>query len=140
MAVLSQVHIARQQYEDAYDIFKRADAIWRVDQRIYQHTVNRESAKVNSQMDRVLQGTAMVVSLLRRYQALSDFYAANSQVVTTMGIEPEIDDIQEISLERLTSVMAENLTTTAWYPPVISHQPSVLEKPSEDETEATVTG
>ncbi|MFO1257958.1 MAG: TolC family protein [Gammaproteobacteria bacterium] len=117
MAVLAQVHISRQQYDSAFALFKRADAIWRVDERIYAHTKSRESANVKSQLDRVLNGTSAVVSLLRRYQALSDVYAASSTVKATLGVDPQIDDLQATSLQTLANHLQRNVVSSNWDAP-----------------------
>lgn len=126
MAVLAQVHISRQQYDSAFALFKRADSIWRVDERIYGHTKSKESANVKSQLDRVLNGTSAVVSLLRRYQALSDVYAASSTVKATLGVDPQIDDVQATSLEALATHLKSNLVASNWDVPesevAIAHQ------------------
>jgi outer membrane protein TolC len=126
MAVLAQVHLSRYQYDSAYALFKRADAIWRVDQRIYAHTLNRESANVKSQLDRVLNGTSAVVSLLRRYQALSDVYAASSTVKATLGVDPVIDDLQMIPLPILTGKLKVAMDKNSWNEPLPPIQPQKM--------------
>jgi hypothetical protein len=105
MAVLAQVHLALEQYHSARALFERADAIWKVDQRIDEHSANREAAAVKSQLDRVSNNTSAIVSLLRRYQALNQVYAARSKIQSTLGLEPRIGSLQEISLEDLTKVV-----------------------------------
>ena len=74
MAVLAQVHLARQQYENAYLLYERSDAIWGVDQRIFEHSANREDAQTQSKLERIANNTAAIVSLLRRYQALAQVH------------------------------------------------------------------
>lgn len=101
MAVLAQVHLSLQQYRSARTLFARADAIWKVDRRIDEHSANREAAAVRSQLDRVSNNTSAIVSLLRRYQALNQVYAARSKIQSTLGVEPQIGSLQEISLEDL---------------------------------------
>jgi outer membrane protein TolC len=116
MAVLAQVHLSRQQYESAYLMFQRADEIWRIDQRIYEHSANREAAETKGQLDRVSNNTSAIVSLLRRYQALSQVYAAAGKLEATLGLEPTIGDLQSISLEDLTRTV-EQSTKAGWGSP-----------------------
>lgn len=52
MAVLAQLHLARQQYANAMQQFQRADAIWQTDARISAHMKNREQAQAQSKLDR----------------------------------------------------------------------------------------
>jgi outer membrane protein TolC len=105
MAILAQVHLSLQQYQSARALFQRADAIWKVDQRIDGHSANREAAAVKSQLDRVSNNTSAIVSLLRRYQALNQVYAARSKIQSTLGVEPQIDSLHDISLQELIRVI-----------------------------------
>ena len=107
MAVLAQVHLARQQYENAYLLYERSDAIWGVDQRIFEHSANREDAQTQSKLERIANNTAAIVSLLRRYQALAQVHAANGKLQATLGLEPRVDDLNTIGLGELTSLVDE---------------------------------
>ena len=113
MAVLAQVHLSRQQYDSAYLMFQRADQIWQVDQRIYEHSANREAVEMKSRLDRVSNNTSAIISLLRRYQALSQLHAAIGRVESTIGLEPVIGNIQEINLNDLTHLI-DNSMHSGW--------------------------
>ena len=117
MAVLAQVHLARQQYENAYLLFERSDAIWKVDQRIFEHSVNRETAQTQSKLDRIANNTAAIVSLLRRYQALAQVHAANGRLQASLGLEPRVDDLNAIGLNELTDVVDDALHR--WSAPLV---------------------
>ncbi len=101
MAVLAQVHVARLQYANAFQQYQRADAIWRVDDRINHHVANREQAQTQSKLDKVANNTAAILSQLRRYQSLAQAHAAASKLQATLGMEPEIGSVQELSLDEL---------------------------------------
>ncbi len=101
MAVLAQVHLARQQYENAYKLLDRADSIYTVDQRIFEHSKSREDAATKGRLDLIFSNTSAIVSLLRRYQALSQLYAASSRIQSTLGLEPEIGSLNDTSLSDL---------------------------------------
>lgn len=85
MAVLTQVHVARRQYEMAARQFELADQIWRVDQRISEHSGNREAADAQGQVERVANATTSIVGLLRRYQAVSQLHAAVGRMQASIG-------------------------------------------------------
>jgi outer membrane protein TolC/cell division septation protein DedD len=107
MAVLAQLHIARLQYANALQQYERSDAIWRVDNRISHHVANREQAEAQSKMEKVAADTATILSQLRRYQALAAANAAASRLQATLGMEPELGSVRELSLKELqTSVAA----------------------------------
>ncbi|MEN2507665.1 TolC family protein [Stutzerimonas stutzeri] len=103
MAVLAQVHLARQQLLNAQHQFERADAIWQIDHRISEHMDNREAIQVQSKLDRVANQTTAILSLLRRYQALAQAQTAEARLQATLGVEPEIGSVSDQSLGALTN-------------------------------------
>jgi len=105
MAVLTQVHLGRLQLNNAFDQFERADAIWNTDNRISEHLKNRESTQAQSKLDVVANQTTTILSLLRRYQALAQVQAAKARLQSTLGLEPAIPSVGEISLQDLTRLI-----------------------------------
>jgi outer membrane protein TolC len=101
MAVISQVHLARLQLINAHKQFVRADAIYLTDQKITEHTRNREQALAQSKLDRVSNEVSTILSLLRRYQALAQVQAAESRLLASIGAEPAIGSTDELSLPEL---------------------------------------
>lgn len=101
MAILAQVHIARLQYSNALQQYERSDAIWSIDDRINGHIANREQAQTMSKLDMVASNTSAILSLLRRYQALAQAHAAASKLQATLGMEPELGSVQDMSLPDL---------------------------------------
>ncbi|MGV8894026.1 MAG: TolC family protein [Burkholderiaceae bacterium] len=91
MALLTQVHIARQQYGNAVLQFQRSDSIWQVDQDISVHVAKREQAGAQTKLDRVANQTAAILSQLRRYQALAAAQAAAGRLQATLGMEPVLE-------------------------------------------------
>lgn len=102
MAVIAQVHLARQQYSNALNQFNRADAIWETDRRIAEHMKNREAAQTQSKLDSVANQTTAILSLLRRFQALALAQAAEAKLQATLGVDPQIGSVDEITLGDLT--------------------------------------
>jgi len=109
MAVLSQLHLARLQYGNAIRQYERADSIAQVDARIAQHVVNQEAAARQTQLERVSQQTASILSQLRRYQALSNAQAAGSKLQATLGLEPALRTPETMAMPELTSAVAAAL-------------------------------
>lgn len=112
MAVLAQVHLARQQYANALKQYQRADAIWQTDARIAEHIKNREAAQSQSKLDVVANQTTSILSLLRRYQAMSQLQAAEARLQATLGVEPAIGSVSDISLQDLTHELGKS--ANAW--------------------------
>ncbi len=108
MAVLAQVHLARQQLVNAQHQFARADAIWTIDHSISEHMNNREAIQVQSKLDRVANQTTAILSLLRRYQALAQAQTAEARLQATLGVEPQIGSVGDLSLDELVHTLADD--------------------------------
>lgn len=108
MAVIAQVHLARQQYANALNQFKRADAIWETDRRIAEHMKNRADAQTQSKLDSVANQTTAILSLLRRFQALALAQAAEAKLQTTLGVDSRIGSVDEIALGDLSRDITHN--------------------------------
>lgn len=112
MAILAQVHIARLQYANALNQYARAQDVADVDQRIVEIMAKREQAQVQSKLETVANKTTAILSLLRRYQALSQAHAAASRLQATLGVDPEFDSVQDLTLSQLTGIVSKALA--AW--------------------------
>lgn len=108
MAVLTQVHLARQQYANARNQFQRADAIWQTDNRISEHMKHREASQTQGKLDSVANQTTAILSLLRRYQALAQVQSAEARLLATLGVEPAIGSVDDISLPDLTQYITRS--------------------------------
>jgi outer membrane protein TolC len=106
MAVLAQVHIARLELASAHRQLQLADRIWTIDEGIKQHTDHRATAQTEGQLAQVAADTASIVGLLRRYQALAEFNAAASSLQATLGLEIDVDSVDQQSLDELTRSVA----------------------------------
>lgn len=109
MAVLTQVHLARQQYDNAYRQYERADAIAQVDLNIAEHMAKREQAQTQTKLDRVANQTSAILSQLRRYQALAQVHAAASKLHATLGLEPAAEASQAMSVAELAAAIGKTL-------------------------------
>jgi outer membrane protein TolC len=101
VAVLTQVHVAREQLVGARLQFQRADALWQLDSKIMDQLMRREQAQAGSKLERVAAQTTTIISLLRRYQALATAHAATSKLQATLGIDPLPGSSDELSLEQI---------------------------------------
>lgn len=110
LTVLTQVHLARLQLLNTRSQFERADAIYSTDNKIAEHVKNREAAQAQSKLDRVSNGTASILSLLRRYQALAQVESAENRLLATLGLEPQIGSTSELSLEQLGAQLGQQDT------------------------------
>ncbi|PWF48874.1 TolC family protein [Massilia glaciei] len=109
MAILAQVHLARLHYGNALQQFRRADAIWNVDERINQHGANRAQTQTQSKLEKVSNNTTAILSLLRRYQALALAHAAASKLQAVLGMEPAVANQVGLPLDQLTAAIGSAL-------------------------------
>jgi outer membrane protein TolC len=107
MTVLTQVHLARLQYQTANKAYQRADQIWQADAKIAEHMRNRETAETQSQLEQVANSTTAILSLLRRYQSLAQLQAAAAKLQATIGSEPLLGSVSEMSLPQLTAAVGK---------------------------------
>lgn len=109
MTVLTQLHLSRLQYQIAYKQYLRADQMWQADAKIADHMRNREMAQTQSKLEQVANNTSAILSLLRRYQSLSQMQAAEGKLQATMGLEPAIGSVTDMPLEALTKTVGESM-------------------------------
>lgn len=108
MAVLAQLHVARQQLASAINQYERADTIWETDRRISEHMKHREVTQTQGKLESVANQTTAILSLLRRYQALAQAQAAEARLQATLGVEPMIGSVDEITLADLSRDISQN--------------------------------
>lgn len=109
MTVLTQVHLSRLQYQIAYRQYVRADQVWQADAKIAEHIKNRENAETQSKLEQVANSTTAILSLLRRYQSLSQVQSAGGKLQATMGLEPAIGSVSDLSLDALTKEVGASM-------------------------------
>lgn len=109
MTVLTQVHLSRLAYQTAYRQYVRADQVWQADAKIAEHIRNRETAETQSKLEQVANSTTAILSLLRRYQSLSQVQGAGSKLQATMGLEPVIGSVTDVPLQELTRMIGESM-------------------------------
>lgn len=109
VAVVTQVHVAREQLGAARKQLERANALWVLDDKIMQQMLRREQAQAGPKLERVAAQTTMIISLLRRYQALAQVHAATSRLQATLGVDPLPESSDDLSLEQLRSHVSARL-------------------------------
>ncbi|OZI71597.1 TolC family protein [Bordetella genomosp. 12] len=107
MAVLSQVHIARNQLAAKtrqYNLFKEAND---VDQQILRHTQNATSASAQGKLEEIRVSTAAMMSELRQYQSYGELESAYGRMLATLGLDPLGDKLSGNDLAALTASIAQ---------------------------------
>lgn len=105
MAVVTQVYLAKMQLIAVDDLYQRASEIDAVDSRIARIVSIRQKEGAASKAEEVAANASMILSRLRKYQALSQLYLASGRMQATIGLEPELDNVNQMKLEDLTHVV-----------------------------------
>ena len=130
MTVLGQVHLARLQYENAARVLERSSALASADRKIEKFTVDGAASGTQSQAEMVAAQTVSIISEMRRYQAIAQLYAANGRLQASLGFEPNLSDIQNTSLEDLTTQVA--IAMTQWQSgEKVKEEAAVIERSAE---------
>ncbi|MEN9763319.1 MAG: hypothetical protein RI906_3145 [Pseudomonadota bacterium] len=101
MGAITQMHLAKLGLQNAREQFDRADAIFDVDVKIADFVQNRQSAQAQSKLDVVSNATTATLSMLRRYQALAQVQAAESRLISTLGLEPRLGSVDEMNIGQI---------------------------------------
>lgn len=102
MAVISQVYLAKMGLMSSKQLYSRSVEIDGVDTKIAKMTADKEKEGAASKAERVAADASAIVSHLRKYQALSQLYAASGKMQATAGLEPDVNSLHETSLTDLT--------------------------------------
>lgn len=109
MTVLTQVHLANFQYEDALRQYRRSEAIYEVDSRLAQLAISQEQSQMASRLDRISSDVTFILSSVRRYHAMAKVHEAASRVQATLGLEPEIGNLDDIDLPTLQQQIRQSM-------------------------------
>ncbi len=112
MAIISQVHLSKIQLLNSNAIYQQSSQIDAVDNRIADITTNRYVQGKASKAEKVAADSSYIISKLRKYQALSQLFAASGKMQATTGLEPQFSSLDDITLGQLTLKVDE--TFKAW--------------------------
>jgi len=120
MAVLSQVHLAKQQLDSASEIYERSKEIDLVDNKILKFTLEKFRQGAVSDAEKVAAQASAILNRLRRFEALSQLYAATARLQATAGLEPTIGEIDQVPLAELSQLVESVYTSWAkgYIPPL----------------------
>lgn len=105
MAVISQVYLARQQLDFASDLYQQSAEIEKIDSKIAALTREKFREGTASDAEKVAADASAILNRLRKYEALSQFYAASARLQATAGLEPDIVGVQQMPLRELTNAI-----------------------------------
>lgn len=105
MAVISQVYLAKQQLDFAHELYEQSAEIEKVDSRIALLTREKFREGTASDAEKVAAEASAILNRLRKYEALSQLYAASARLQATAGLEPDIVGVQQMPLRDLSNAI-----------------------------------
>lgn len=111
MAVVSQVYLSKLQLDNSYKLYKRSADIDHVDSRLAQIVDGKFKTGAASDAEKVAADASAIVSKLRKYQALSQVFAASGKMQATTGLEPHFDSVDDITLADMTGLVKTHFST-----------------------------
>ena len=108
MAIVTQVHLSKVQLANSQAQYRQSAQIDNVDERIAKITTEKYREGVASQAEKVSSDVSSIVSRLRKYQTLAQFFAARGKMQATTGLEPHFSSLDDLSLEQLTGLVADS--------------------------------
>lgn len=112
MAIISQVNLSKIQLQNSNQMYLRSAQIDSVDGRIAKITAAKYKEGAVSQAEKVAADASYIVSKLRKYQALSQLFAASGKMQATTGLEPHFESLDDTSLRDMTTKVKD--TFQAW--------------------------
>ncbi|MBF0296439.1 MAG: TolC family protein, partial [Magnetococcales bacterium] len=117
MALLSQVHMANRQFEQALLQLRRSDELFQVEKAIAGHVANKAAQEAQSVLDRISSDSTAILAELRRYNALALAQNALGKMMASTGQDPDVEPIHAGSLEELTVRVSQWLAKQGTTPP-----------------------
>lgn len=109
MTVLTQVHLAWHQQEDALRQFHRADALNTVDAELARIATGQEQSQMAGRLERISASVSSILSTTRRYQAMARVHESASRLQALMGLQPELGAVDEADLPTLEQAVRQSL-------------------------------
>lgn len=101
MAVLTQVHVARLDYQGRLKQFQLTEDLNKVEQRILHYTRNAASASAQGKLEEIRASASAMMSELRLYQSFGALQGAYGQLVATLGLDPLPQSVSAHDLKTL---------------------------------------
>lgn len=141
MALLTQVHLARQHYFEQRRKLDDSEAISAIDQRILQNVATSVGAKAQSQLEHIHAQAASIVSRLQFFHAYAQTQNAVGQIFVTLGVDLDQESVATDSIPVLTEKFRiatqgwnEGIASQSWQLPPLFSTVAKTTKPDESAT------
>jgi outer membrane protein TolC len=112
MAVLTQVHLGRLNWQNTQKQNQRAEQIWAVDSRLANLASAREQALMRGSLETVNAQASALLSQFRRYQSVAQVQVAESRLRAVMGLEFDDANVDRLALKDIIEKVAQSPSLT----------------------------
>lgn len=116
MAIITQVHIAYQDFVSRKRQYELSDQLLTIDSQIYEQTSKQAKTGAQSLLNEIKAGTASLMADYRRYQNYAALQNAYGQISMTLGHDPLPETVTGHDLKTLTSEIKKRLEPTPFVP------------------------
>lgn len=128
MAILTQVHVAHQDFVSRKRQFELADQLLSIDDQIYEQTSKQASSGAQSRLNEIKAATGALMADYRRYQNYAALQNSYGQVSATLGHDPLPQTITGHDLKTLTSEIRKKIDVApAQAKPVVATVPASIQ-------------
>lgn len=109
MAVLTQVHVAWQDYLSRKRQYDLSDQLMTIDARIHDLTGKQAGSGAESRLNAIKTATSSLMADFRRYQNYAALQNAYGQINTTLGLDPLPETVESHDLKSLSDEIKKRL-------------------------------
>jgi outer membrane protein TolC len=105
VAVLAEVHVAWIDFNTRKQQFQLVRELSNVEDRMLGHTRNAAAVDAKGKLTEIRASTSALMSKLRLYQSYSAYQGSYGQMLTTLGVDPLPDSIENADLATVTQAI-----------------------------------
>ncbi|WP_159934415.1 TolC family protein [Pseudomonas sp. S35] len=125
MAVLTQVNVAWQQYQQANTLFDRSNELQRIQRGILHQTENAVQSDAQTLVERVRTRTETVLATRIRDRSYAQLQSAYGAVYQAAGLDPLPERLADNSVAALSQAIFDNSVALAQGKTVVPHLPGI---------------
>lgn len=109
VAILTQVHVAYQNFYSRKRQYLLSEQLQDIDSRIYEQTMNQARSGSQNRLNEIKSATAALMAEYRSYQNYASLQSACGQIIATLGDDPLPETLSSHELNALSGTIGARL-------------------------------
>ncbi len=109
MAILTQVHVAYQDFYSRKRQFELSEQLQDIDSRIYEQTMNQAKSGSQNHLNEIRSATTALMTEYRSYQNYASLQSACGQIIATLGDDPLPETVTSYEIGTLSKEIGDRL-------------------------------